>query len=142
MIYWIYLLFASVMEICWMYSLKAMDFGAIKQIPWLKFFQSAGPILTLLPLVGYIVFGIANVILFASACKGISVSTAFGVWMGVALVGAKLIDVFIMKEPTNSMEMVFMGLVLVGIIGLKISSGDLEQSESSKTTTEQMELND
>ncbi|MEO1438652.1 MAG: SMR family transporter, partial [Bacteroidota bacterium] len=77
--------------------------------------------------------------LFASACKGISVSTAFGVWMGVALVGAKVIDVWIMKEPTNSLEMVFLAFVLVGIIGLKISSGDLEK-DHEPTTTEQVGL--
>lgn len=130
MIYWIYLVLASVMEVCWMYSLKAMDFSAIKQIPWLKFFSSSAPILTLLPLIGYIVFGIANVILFANACKGISVSTAFGVWMGIALIASKAIDMFVFNEPSNNLQLVFMALVFVGIIGLKISSPDLEDGKS------------
>jgi quaternary ammonium compound-resistance protein SugE len=73
----------------------------------------------LLPLLGYIVFGIANIVFFSMAIKDIPMSTAVAVWMGTALVGLKLIDVFIFKQGYSFYEVLFCALILVGVIGLK-----------------------
>ncbi|MEM7104837.1 MAG: SMR family transporter [Bacteroidota bacterium] len=117
--HWIYLVFASIMEVCWIYSIKYLSISKIKQISWSEFFSSPEPFQTLLPLLGYIGFGIANIILFAMAMKGISASTAFGVWMGLALIGSKIIDVTYFGEPFSYKQIIFMGFILIGIIGLK-----------------------
>ena len=123
LIYWIYLIAASVMEITWLYSLKYIDKDKIMAINWREFFSSSTPLMTLLPVVGYIVFGIANVILISMAMKGIPASTAFGIWMGLALVGSKLIDVWFFEEPYTYQQIFFMALILIGIIGLKTGEG-------------------
>ena len=88
-------------------------------INWRSIFSSTEPILTILPVVGYIVFGIANVVLISMAMKGIPASTAFGIWMGLALVGAKIIDVMVYGEPYTYQQILFMCLILVGVVGLK-----------------------
>ena len=119
MTYWIYLVVASLFEICWIYSLKYIDVAKLKQIPWNQFFSSQDPIITLTPLLGYIIFGIGNIIFFSLAMKGIAPSTAFGVWMGLALIGAKIIDVTYFDEPFDYKHLIYMGLILIGIIGLK-----------------------
>ena len=111
------------MEIAWLYSLKYIDKDKIMAIHWPSFFSNSEPVLTLLPVIGYIVFGIANVILISMAMKGIPASTAFGIWMGLALVGSKIIDVMVYDEPYTTQQLLFMGLILVGIIGLKAGEG-------------------
>ncbi len=118
-IYWIYLFCASAMEIAWLYSLKYIDKDSIMAINWRTIFASSEPILTLLPVVGYIVFGVANVVLISMAMKGIPASTAFGIWMGLALVGAKIIDVMVYGEPYTYQQILFMCLILIGVVGLK-----------------------
>lgn len=119
---WIFLIVAAILEICWMYSLKALDMGKIKDIVWVEFFSNTNAIMALLPLIAYIVFGLANVTCFSMATKEIPMSMAFGIWMGLALVGARLIDSTIFKEPFTWQHAVFISMIVAGIIGLKTST--------------------
>ncbi len=117
---WLYLIFASAMEMCWMISLKYLDFKAIKNIEWVQFLQTNHGILTLLPLIAYIMFGMGNVVFFSMATKSIPLATAFAVWLGVALVGTVVIDIFYYKISYSMVQLVFLLLIVVGVIGLKI----------------------
>ena len=75
-----------------------------------------------MPLVGYIIFGLSNIYFFSMAMKGIPASTAFAVWMGLALVFSKTMDVFVFSEPYNMQQILFTGVLLIGIVGLKYYS--------------------
>jgi multidrug transporter EmrE-like cation transporter len=39
--------------------------------------------------------------------------------MGISLIGIKLIEISILKQPVNYLQFVFIVFILVGIIGLK-----------------------
>jgi quaternary ammonium compound-resistance protein SugE len=54
--------------------------------------------------------------------KGIPASTAFAVWMALALIFSKLMDVLVFNETYNQQQILFTGVLLVGIIGLKYYS--------------------
>ncbi|MBK9150605.1 MAG: hypothetical protein IPM26_06210 [Saprospiraceae bacterium] len=116
---WIYLLIASIMEMAWMISLKYLDFKAIKHIHWSIFFQNKTGIITLVPLIAYIIFGLGNVVFFSAATKTIALSTAFAVWLGVALVGTVLIDILYFKESYSLLQLLFMSMIIMGVVGLK-----------------------
>jgi quaternary ammonium compound-resistance protein SugE len=116
---WIYLFIASVFEIAWTFSLKFLDFKKIGAIRWTTFFSNRQQLLALAPLLGYILFGLANVFFFSLSVKQIPTSTALAVWMGVALIGVKLVDVSLFKEPWHPVQLFYLGLIVVGIIGLK-----------------------
>lgn len=116
---WLYLLLASVMEVCWNYSLKYTKISAIKAIDWSQFFASSTGIVTLLPAICYVAFGVGNVIFFSKALNVIPASTAFAIWMGLALVGIKIVDTLVLKEAFRWEHVVYIGFILVGIIGLK-----------------------
>lgn len=122
MLPWLLLILAACLEICWMYSLKFLDFGRIRRAPWSEILTNKEVIMSLLPLIGYILFGLANVFCFSMATKYLSISLAFGVWMGLALVGSRLVDTFVFHEGIQWKQIVFMGMILVGIVGLKTSS--------------------
>jgi len=74
---------------------------------------------TILPIFGYVVFGIGNIILFSKAMKTIPAGIAYATWMSVALVFVKLTDVIILKQPLTFLQVVFILLILIGVIGLK-----------------------
>ena len=120
---WLYLLVASVMEVCWNYSLKYTSLDKIKALDWSQFFSSWGGTLTVLPAVGYIAFGVGNVFFFSKALTTIPTGTAFAIWMGMALVGIKIVDTLILKEAFQWAQVFYIGCILVGIIGLKRTSG-------------------
>jgi len=116
---WLYLLIASVMEVCWNYSLKYTSVAKIKALDWSHFFASSTGIMTLLPAIGYVGFGVANVFFFSKALNVIPASTAFAIWMGMALVGIKIVDTLVLKEAFHWAHVFYIGCILVGIIGLK-----------------------
>jgi len=119
---WIYLLGASLTEIFWMLSLKYLDMTAIKSIKWSSFFSNYDGAVTLLPLLCYAIFGLANVYLISIAMKYIPLSIAFSIWFGIALVGSALIDTFWFKEEIKLSSYLFMAMIIVGAVGLKLSS--------------------
>ena len=46
-------------------------------------------------------------------------STALAVWMGTALVGVKLVEILFLKGSYDVYQFFYMGLILIGIVGLK-----------------------
>ena len=119
---WLYLLIASVMEVCWNYSLKYTSIAKIRALDWSQFFANSTGIMTLGPAIGYVAFGVANVIFFSKALSVIPASTAFAIWMGLALVGIKIVDTLVLHEEFRWVHVVYIGFILIGIIGLKASS--------------------
>ena len=71
------------------------------------------------PFVGYLVFGLANIYLFSLAIKQISTATAFAVWTAVTLLLIKVAETAFFNQRTSWIEMFFLMLIMVGIIGLK-----------------------
>ena len=116
---WLYLLLASVMEVCWNYSLKYTSVAKIKAIDWSHFFANSAGMATLVPAICYVAFGVGNVFFFSKALNVIPASTAFAIWMGMALVGIKIVDTLVLKEAFQWAHVFYIGCILVGIIGLK-----------------------
>jgi multidrug transporter EmrE-like cation transporter len=119
---WLYLFIASLFEIGWIFSLKKLSFAEIKKISFQAIAQHpTDNLVALLPLLGYVGFGLANIYFFSLAMKEIPASTAFAIWMGVTLAGVKMIEVFFFKDAIKPMDFVYLGLILIAIIGLKKS---------------------
>jgi quaternary ammonium compound-resistance protein SugE len=110
------------MEVAWLLSLKFLDIKAIRNISWNQLFTSIRPLETLIPLLAYLIFGLVNVIFFALASKSIPFATSFAVWMGTALIGSLLVDIFYFKESYSNYQLIFLMMIIIGIIGLKISN--------------------
>ncbi len=120
---WLYLFIASLFEVGWIFSLKKLSFAEIKKISFQAISQHpTDNFIILLPLLGYIGFGLANIYFFSLAMKQIPASTAFAIWMALTLVGVKLIEVIFYKEAIKPLDYVFLALLAVAIIGLKKSS--------------------
>jgi len=116
---WIYLIVASMFEICWTFCLKFMNVKRIKTIGWSSFFSRRENMEILAPFAGYIVFGLGNIIFFSMAMKQIPASVALASWMGLTLIGIKLAEIYLFKQPSNFYQFIYMTLILIGIVGLK-----------------------
>lgn len=119
---WIYLLIASLSESVWLYAVKAMDVKAVKEMGWSGLFSDPLHAKSLLPFLGYVVFGAGNVIFLSMSMRTIPASTAFAVWMAVALISSKLIDTLWFKQPANGMQLLWFAIIIIGVIGLKRGS--------------------
>lgn len=120
MISWVYLFIAALCEICWIYSLKYMEFKKLIKTNIIQVFSTKEGVLLLIPVLLYVIFGIVNIVLFSKAMGKISSSVAFAVWTAIALIGVRIVDVYVLKESFSSANLLFFLLIIIGIIGLKI----------------------
>lgn len=115
---WLFLFLASILETCWTFTLKALDMKKILAIRAASLFTAESG-MALLPLILYIVLGLSNVLAITRAMKEIPAGTAFAVWMGLALVMIKAVDVLYFKEGVSFPQIAFTACILIGIVGLK-----------------------
>ena len=104
---WLILLAAGVLEIVWSVSMKASD-GFAKlhytaltiAAAWLSFW------------------------LLGLSLKVLPVGTAYAVWTGIGAVGATVLGILLFKEPTSAARVGCISLIVLGILGLRFTSGE------------------
>lgn len=102
---WVILGIAGLLEVCWAIGLKYTD-G----------FTKFGPsIFTLTTLA-------ARMYLLAKVSQVLPIGTAYGVWVGIGAMGAAILGIFLFNEGISPLRLLFLGLLLVAIIGLKLTS--------------------
>jgi quaternary ammonium compound-resistance protein SugE len=116
---WIYLLLAAVCETAWTFCLKFIKFGDLKTLRVISFYKWHGGLPVLLPFIGYVLFGLANIYLFSLAIKQLPTATAFAVWTAATLILIKIAEVLFFQQQIVWMEVFFMLLIMTGILGLK-----------------------
>ncbi len=120
---WLFLIMAAACETAWTFCLKFMKFSDLKTLRLISFYKwdnGHGGLPILLPFAGYILFGIANIYLFSMAIKQIPTATAFAVWTATTLIFLKLTELVFFQQRISFIEVFFMLLIMIGILGLKI----------------------
>ena len=102
---WIILLLAGLAEIAWAIGLKYSD-------GFSKLWPSVGTLLAMA-----ISFWLLSI-----AMKTLPIGTAYGVWVGIGAVGTVILGIMLFNEPANPARLISVSLIIVGIVGLKLSS--------------------
>lgn len=122
---WIYLIIASLLEVCWIYCIKFLKWADLLKINLLKpSLIKTEYLYNLGAFVGYVVFGIGNIIFLSLSMKTIPASAAYAAWMAIALVVAKISDIAIFKEPFSYSQVLFIIIIIIGVVGLKFTSNN------------------
>jgi quaternary ammonium compound-resistance protein SugE len=103
---WILLFIAGLLEVAWAAGLKSSD-GYTR----------------LWPSVFTIVTALGSFILLAMAMRQLPLGTAYAVWTGIGAVGAFVFGIVMMGEALTAARVASAALIVVGLIGLKLSSG-------------------
>ncbi|HEY1299544.1 MAG TPA: quaternary ammonium compound efflux SMR transporter SugE [Stellaceae bacterium] len=100
---WALLLIAGLFEVGWAIGLK-----------YTRGFSVPGPtVLTVASMA-------ASLGLLGLALKTLPVGTAYAVWTGIGTVGTVLLGIYLLDEPATLLRLVCIGLILAGIVGLKL----------------------
>lgn len=102
---WFILILAGLCEIVWAIGLKYTE-GFTR----------------LWPSVATIVAMTVSVVLLGVAMKSLPVGTAYAVWVGVGAVGTVILGIVLFGEPANMARLVSVGLIIAGIVGLKLAT--------------------
>ena len=100
---WVLLVLAGLLEVAWAVGLKYTD-GFTR--PW--------------PTAATLVAMIGSVVLLALAVRTLPLGTAYAVWTGIGTAGAVLLGILLFQEPATFLRLLFLGLILAGIVGLKL----------------------
>lgn len=102
---WIILLVAGLFEIGWAIGLKYTD-GFTRPLP------------TALTVASMIV----SIGLLGLALKTLPVGTAYAIWTGIGTVGTVALGIVLLGESPSALRLACIGLIVVGILGLKLVS--------------------
>ena len=102
---WAYLALAGLFEVGWAIGLKYTE-GFTRIVP---------SVLTLASMV-------VSVLLLGLALKTLPVGTGYAVWTGIGTVGTALLGIYLMGEPATATRLACIGLIVAGILGLKLAS--------------------
>jgi quaternary ammonium compound-resistance protein SugE len=65
----------------------------------------------------------ASMFLLAVAARSLPIGTAYAVWVGIGACGAAMLGILLLGESANPARLVFLALLIVAIVGLKVTSG-------------------
>ena len=65
---------------------------------------------------------LASFFFLSRATKTLPIGTAYGIWTGIGALGAVVVGIVMFKEPATAGRLFFAALLLVGIIGLKLTA--------------------
>ena len=101
---WTYLFIAGLFEIGWAIGLKYTE-GYTKLVPTILTFGAM----------------IVSVITLGLALREIPIGTGYAVWTGIGTVGTAILGIILFAEPATAIRLGCIGLILTGIVGLKIA---------------------
>jgi len=101
---WLQLVAAGLLEVCWAVGLKYTD-------GFRRLWPSLFVIVTL----------IGSMALLGSAARTLPIGTAYAVWVGIGALGAAVLGIVLLGEPVTASRLFFLGLLLVAIIGVKMT---------------------
>ncbi|WP_246795545.1 DMT family transporter [Burkholderia perseverans] len=103
---WILLFVAGLLEIAWAAGMKTSE-GFTR----------------LWPSVFTVVTALGSFALLAVAMRQLPLGTAYAVWTGIGVVGAFVVGIVLMGEAVTFMRVASALLIVLGLLGLKMTSG-------------------
>jgi quaternary ammonium compound-resistance protein SugE len=103
---WLSLLIAGLLEVAWAIGLKHTE--GFSRHPGLGVLTAIGMILSFVFL-GY-------------ALRTIPLGTGYAVWTGIGAVGTAILGIALLGEDASPVRLLSLGLIVLGLVGLKMSS--------------------
>lgn len=102
---WVFLVIAGLLEVVWAIGLKYTD-G----------FTRIGP--TAITVAAMV----ASVVLLGMALRDLPVGTGYAIWTGIGTIGTAVLGMLLFQEPATALRLASIGLIVAGIVGLKLVS--------------------
>ncbi len=92
------------------------------EIAFAYFLKSSEGFTRWLPAVLTVVAGLSSVILLSISLRTLPVGTGYAVWTGIGAAGTAILGIALLGDPNSPVRLLCIGLILAGIIGLKLTS--------------------
>jgi quaternary ammonium compound-resistance protein SugE len=68
--------------------------------------------------------GVSSVVLLSLALRTLPVGTGYAVWTGIGAAGTAILGIVVLGDPAAPLRILCIVLILAGVIGLKLVSGN------------------
>jgi len=96
--------------------------GGLCELGWLIGLKFTEGFTRLLPSIVTVTFMAASIGCLGLAVKSIPLGTAYAAWTGTSIASAAALGIYLFNEPTTLLRLVSIGLIVLGIIGLRVGS--------------------
>lgn len=114
---WIYVALTSFFELVWIYSFNTAS-------TWWHWAIT-------------IIFIFLDLHFLTKACEKLPTGTVYAIFAAAGTVGTALMDVYIFHDVLTIGKIGFMGLILIGVIGLKLADDLPEKNQAPESQTMQ-----
>src|SRR5688572_11153422 len=102
---WVILFLAGLLEIGWAVGLKYTD-------GFTRFWPTIATAISL----------VASMVLLGLSLRSLPLGTAYAVWTGIGTLGTVVLGIALFREPATVLRLSCIGLILIGIAGLKVAT--------------------
>jgi quaternary ammonium compound-resistance protein SugE len=67
---------------------------------------------------------VVSMVLLAAAVRTLPLGTAYAIWTGIGAVGTAALGIVLFGESASAARLACIGLIVAGIVGLKLTSSD------------------
>ncbi|MFN3597067.1 MAG: quaternary ammonium compound efflux SMR transporter SugE [Rubricoccaceae bacterium] len=103
---WLLLIVSGLLETVWAVGLR-----------YTEGFTRLGPSAFVIGAIAISIYG------FSLSVRVLPVGTAYAVWTGIGTLGAAVFGIVVLGEPRTAARLVCIGLIVAGIVGLKLFGG-------------------
>lgn len=97
--------------------------AGLLEVAWASLLPATQGLSRVLPTAGFLLLLAASMLALSKAAEVIPIGTAYGVWVGVGAVGAAVVGILVHGDPATPARLGFLLLLVVSIVGLKVTSG-------------------
>ncbi len=108
---WIYVALTSIFELIWLYGFNVAS-------TWWHWI-----------IIG--VFVLLDLKFLAKACEGLPTGTVYAIFAASGTIGSVLMDYFLFNEAISAVMLIFIGIILIGVVGLNIFDVNTKEEEES-----------
>lgn len=114
---WVFLIVAGLFEVVWAMAMKYSE-GFSRLWP------------TVITIAGMMV----SFYFLSLALKTLPIGSAYAIWTGIGALGTVIFGMVFLGEPRHTLRLVFSALLIISIIGLKVTSSSAEQGQDDAKT--------
>lgn len=100
---WFYLIIAGILEVVWAVGMKYSE-------GWTRLYPSIFTLVSMI--IGFYFLSLA--------VKILPLGTAYAVWTGIGTIGTVIFGILFFKEPIDTIKIICVLLIVIGIVGLKL----------------------
>jgi quaternary ammonium compound-resistance protein SugE len=101
-----------------------LGIAGILEIAFAFYMKGSEGFTRLVPGVLTVITGLSSVFLLSLSLRTLPVGTAYAVWTGIGAAGTAIVGMALLGDSTAPMRLLCIGVILSGVIGLKVVSGN------------------